>query len=490
MLSLKSDSKEQQKERTSPDGLHRLVKQLMDDGTAATVAEAEATFHRYKLGIDYEPDDGDETGQQTILLTCVALAKRVFLGGVTVVGNLSAKQTTPLPLGPTLQDAVLSLGATVEAEDRSASLRILIGRAPAPASGVAVRAVAAGWRGGIVPGNSDLSLRGAAPIPPAAMLAAALAVNEAFISVNGTAPVAGRRSLGLSLWNLEAETDWLVDDPSEPPVTYLPSSLWLIGLGHLGQAYLWGLGLLPYADPQALKLVLQDTDRVTTSTESTSILTEASMVGQKKTRVLASWAERRGFQVEIHERLFGGWIKRQNFEPTVALCGIDNALGRRALDHAGFNLVLEAGLGRGHRDFRTMRIHSFPGSRSSEEIWTRTDAVREDATQQPAYENLLRRGAMDQCGITLLAGKAVGAPFVGAATAALVLSELLRILHGGNLNQLIDIDLLSMEHRTVVPNRIFFHERNPGFAMARTSSGDSTGCNNIEEVQRATAGME
>jgi hypothetical protein len=472
MLSSKSDSEEQQQERTSPDGLHRLVKQLMDNGTAATVAEAETIFHGYKLVIDYQPDDADEAGQQTILLTCVALAKRVFLGGVTVVGNLSAMQKTPLPLGPTLQDAVLSLGATVQPEDRPAPLRILIGRAPAPVSGFAIRAVAAGWRGGIVPGNSLLSLHGASSIPPAAMLAAALAVNEAFLSVNGTAPVAGRRSLGLSLWNLQAETDWLADDSSEPALTYLPSSLWLIGLGHLGQAYLWGLGLLPYADAQSLKLVLEDTDRVTPSTESTSILTDASMVGQRKTRVLASWAERRGFQTEIQERLFGGWIKRQNFEPTAALCGIDNALGRTALDQAGFDLVLEAGLGRGHRDFRTMRIHSFPGSRSSEEIWTRTDAVREDATQQAAYEDLLKKGALDQCGITLLAGKAVGAPFVGATAAALVLSELLRILHGGSLNQLVDVDLLSIEHRTVVPSRTSFHERNPGFTMARQFPSD------------------
>lgn len=472
MLSSKSDSNEQQKKRTSPDGLHRLVKQLMDNGTASTMAEAEAIFNGYKLVIDYEPDDTDEVGHQTILLTCVALAKRVFLGGVTVVGNLFPAQKTPLPLGPTLEDAVLSLGAAVEPEDRSAPLRILIGQAPAPACGFAVRAVALGWRGGVVPGKIDFPLHGAPPIPPAAMLAAALAVNEAFLAVNGTAPVAGRRSLGLSLWNLDAETDWLVDDPSEPVLTYLPSSLWLIGLGHLGQAYLWGLGLLPYADAHTLKLVLQDTDRVTPSTESTSILTDASMVGQKKTRVLASWAERRGFQAEIQERLFGPWIQRQNFEPTVALCGIDNALGRRALDQAGFDLVLEAGLGRGHRDFRTMRLHSFPGSRSSEEIWTRTDAVRDDATQQAAYEDLLHKGALDQCGVTLLAGKAVGAPFVGATAAALVLSELLRILHGGSLNQLVDVDLLGVEHRTVVPNKISFHRRNPGFTVARGSSKD------------------
>ena len=34
----------------------------------------------------------------------------------------------------------------------------------------------------------------------------------------------------------------------EPELRLLPSRLWLIGLGHLGQAYLGALGLLPYAD--------------------------------------------------------------------------------------------------------------------------------------------------------------------------------------------------------------------------------------------------
>ena len=73
-------------------------------------------------------------------------------------------------------------------------------------------------------------------------------------------PAAGRRALGLSLWRPGPEADWLQPDESEPPLTYLPSRLWLIGLGHLGQAYLWGLGLLPYKDPADVALVLQDID--------------------------------------------------------------------------------------------------------------------------------------------------------------------------------------------------------------------------------------
>jgi hypothetical protein len=57
--------------------------------------------------------------------------------------------------------------------------------------------------------------------------------------------------------------DWLSPNEDEPALR-----LWLIGLGHLGQAYLWALGLLPYASSDAVSLILQDTDIITPSTES------------------------------------------------------------------------------------------------------------------------------------------------------------------------------------------------------------------------------
>ena len=133
-------------------------------------------------------------------------------------------------------------------------------------------------------------------MPLAPMLAAALAVNEAFLFARQETPAAGRRMLGLSLWRPDPLSDWLVREENEPALRFLPSRLWLIGLGHLGQAYLWALGLLPYPKPSGLELVLQDVDVITPSTESTSILSNANLVGQKKTRAMAAWAENRGFE--------------------------------------------------------------------------------------------------------------------------------------------------------------------------------------------------
>jgi hypothetical protein len=65
--------------------------------------------------------------------------------------------------------------------------------------------------------------------------------------------------------------------------------------------------------------------------------------------------------------------------------------------------------------------------------------------------------------MTLLAGKAVGAPFVGAVAATLSLAEILRLLHGGGVHQVIDIDLLALDQRVVCPNPRDFSAFNPGF---------------------------
>ena len=446
------------------ESLHRLVKQAIDSGAANSIAEAHAMFTRYRLVVEIGPHAAADPVQQAMLLTTIALARRVFLGGVTVAGSLNERSMTPIALGLSLAQAVVALGGHVGTSNSDVPT-IVIGPPGPRRKGFCIRAIAAGWRGGIAPIHSELAVQAGPSNPLAGMLAAALAVNEAFMHVNGDMPAAGYRVSGLSLWRPQAEVDWLDADPDEPELNYLPSQLWLIGLGHLGQAYLWGLGLLPYAAPEELSLVLQDVDAITPSTESTSILTDASLVGVKKTRAMANWAERRGFRTNIQERMFSGDFKRQDCEPAVALCGLDNATGRRALDQVGFDLVVEAGLGRGHRDFRTMRLHTLPGSRRTAEMW-KPDATEEALVDRCAYVGLVEDGVLDRCGMILLAGKAVGAPFVGTVAGALALSEVLRMLHGGPVHQLIDVNLLSLDQRLAIEHRTDFRALNPGFAIA------------------------
>jgi hypothetical protein len=443
--------------------LHRLVKQALDSGAAATVAEAEALFRGYRLALTIGADEAHRIPHQIALLTAVALGRRVFHGGVQVAGALDAPLMAPLPLGSTLADAVLALGGVPVTGQHDGRPTIAMGdRAQPRSADFHVRTAFAGWRGGIVPADAA-PVPGEPPMALSPMLSAALAVNEAFAHVADRNGAAGRRPVGLSLWDLTR--DWLAPDGA-PEIELVPSRLWIIGLGHLGQAFLWALGVLPVPRNSGLELVLQDTDVISRSTESTSILTDASMVGVRKTRAMAAWAERRGFRTAIYERAFDVAFRIQSAEPAIALCAIDNAIGRQALDAAAFSLVVEAGLGRGHRDFRTMRLHTLPGSRRSADMWKRPPAG-EDLTNQPAYRRLLADGALDRCGVTLLAGKAVGAPFVGAVAATLVVSQVLRLLHGAPLDQLVDLDLQSVEHRLVVAQQRDFTSLNPGYLRVR-----------------------
>jgi hypothetical protein len=449
------------------DSLHRLQKHLIDSGAVNSLEEAQARFDSYRLNVHMPEASANDAVQQSTLLTAVALAKRVFLGGVFVGGALDVPTLTPLPVPGRLAEAVEHLGGTIAAPHVGAPLIIIGGGAAEGHPGLAVRTAAAGWRGGVVPADSPLEPSLAPTMPLAGMLAAALAVGEAYAHVAGDTPAAGRRDLGMSLWNPSNTVDWLDHDPSEPTLTALPDKLWIIGLGHLGQAYLWALGLLPYARPGDLSLVLQDVDIVTPSTPSTSILSSPPHIARKKARVVAEWAEARGFRTTINERFFDGHLRRRYDEPSVALCGLDNALGRQSLDEVGFDLVVEAGLGRGFRDFRSIRLHVLPGRRPAREIWSKT-AGEEQLPTQAAYSKLEESGVLDRCGVTLLAGKAVGAPFVGATAAAIAVSQILRFLHQRSMDGLIDLDLLALEHRVVCPRTAPAPLFNPGFTHANT----------------------
>jgi hypothetical protein len=448
---------------TPAESLHRLIKEALDSGAAASLGEANSMFRSFRVCFSITAAEATDAQHQAALLTGVALARRVFLGGVRVSGPLGAPLAVPLPLGETLGDAVATLGGFIGKENAGEPLIAIGGPAQVHSSSFHIRTAWAGWRGGILPVHAESAPAAAPVMALAPMLSAALAVNEAFLYTRSANSAFGRRAVGLSLWDPSPEVHWMEASDDEPELSYLPSRLWLIGLGHLGQAYLWGLGLLPYPEAKALSLTLQDVDRITPSTESTSILSEASLVGQKKTRAMAFWAERRGFSTTIHERLFGADFHRQAEEPAVALCGLDNSLGRRSLDCVGFDLVIEAGLGRGYQDFRTMRLHTLPGPRPADVIWKTSDKEEENVEDRPGYQSLLIDGTLDRCGVTLLAGRGVGAPFVGATAACLALSEILRILHGGAAHQVIDLDLQGVEHRSAVRHPQSFNKLNPGY---------------------------
>ena len=95
---------------TPADTLHRLVKEALDSGAAASLAEAEALFRSFDLSFVIGETEARDPYHQAALLTGVALARRVFLGGVWVSGPLATPLAVSPPLGATLAEAVIALG--------------------------------------------------------------------------------------------------------------------------------------------------------------------------------------------------------------------------------------------------------------------------------------------------------------------------------------------------------------------------------------------
>ncbi|MCP5366738.1 MAG: thiamine biosynthesis protein ThiF [Hyphomicrobiales bacterium] len=446
------------------DRLNRMVKLAMDTGEAASVEDAERLFAGYRLAVAAGADVGRSPTLQAALLTIVNAGRRCLLGGIEVAGIADMTLLVPVPPFETLEQAVTGLGGrVVDAVSPDAPLVVLGDVEEWSGHPFAVRATFDGWAGGIVPlGQSAMRMGERHEFTLAGVLAGALAVTEAFQFLRGNQPAAGRREAGLSLWR--PELHWQDSAASGPVIDRLPAALWLIGLGNLGQAYLWTLGLLPYAAPGDVQLVLQDFDVLAPSNESTSLLTGRSLVGRRKTRAMADWAERRGFRTAIIERPFGPNVKIRNDEPPLALCGVDNALARSALEDVGFGRVIEAGLGGGPSDFLGFRTHGFPGVRKARDVWNPCSESFEQRVDLPAYRTLAAAG-LDRCGLVQLAGRTVGAPFVGAVAAAAVVGEALRVVNGAHCYDLIDGHLRDLAHRTAVPaqDRAPF---NPGSTVA------------------------
>lgn len=453
---------------TIGDELNRTLKIMLDSGEAASVEEAQRIFEGFRLQIHIGNDVATSQTLQAALLTAVNTGRRCFLGGVTVVGNTNVGLLIPWRRCRTLREAVLDLqGEPSEVFDDNTP-QIFIGdtNSKIPTNEFAMRATFDGWRGGIAPMEDNIRLDERQEFTPAGVLAGALSVSEAFQFVRGRNAIAGHRSVGLSLWRPQSEMSWLEEKENGPALKILPSRLWLIGLGHLGQAYLWTLGFLPFTDPGEVTLVLHDFDTLVAANDSTSPLTNKKIVGRKKTRAMAEWCEERGFRTSIVERPFAPNFKIDGDDPRVALCGVDNERARAALEDVGFAKIIEAGLGKGTEEYLAFQIHSFPARKSARHIWDNGAPVAAPpALEKPAYQALAAEG-LDKCGLTLLANRSVGASFVGAFTSSLVIAELLRITIGERGYEVIDGTLRSLENR-----KAFVAAKQSSFNAGFTAAG-------------------
>ncbi|MCY4260246.1 MAG: hypothetical protein OXC91_08300 [Rhodobacteraceae bacterium] len=457
----------------NPDQLHRTTKLEIDDGRARSIDEAQEIMASYVLQIDVGSGIDESETRQAMLLTAVNTAVRAFLGGVHVCLRENVHLKVAWVAGVDMATAIENYGGKIVKSLNCNFPTFVIGDVKEQSVGsLVLHGTWEGWSGGVVEKTKD-RLGESVEFPLAGMLAASLGVSEAFQHLRGDV-VAGRRSTGLSLW--DPRCDWRDTPASGEPCHYLPKRLWLIGLGHLGQAYAWALSLLPYRNRAAVDLVLQDFDSIVKANESTGMLSDDSLVGQKKARIVSTRLEALGFNTIINERHFDSATRRNINEPSVALAGVDDPAPRRHLETANFDLIVDAGLGGNPRNYLDIMIHSFPsGIEASRTFRPRGTQHTRPPVDQPAYQDFHRRAKTItdltddeiRCGIIDVAGRSVGAAFVGCVAATFVISEVLRFLAEAPRFEVFGVTLRNPEKIRVSPNTVKGPAINPGFVPAR-----------------------
>jgi hypothetical protein len=306
---------------------------------------------------------------------------------------------------------------------------IAIGDVVVPLNAIRLQVSWDGWVAAVGTDGTRLRESGGMPLAPAA--AAALAVNEAFGYLRGT-PDHGLRSRHLSLWRPEASTLEAALAENGPDLRHLPDGAWFVGLGHLGQAYAWCWRLLPFPDPAACTIFLQDAQQVSKANESTGVLVGRDDLGKLKTRLVDTVLAQAGFSTRLIERnLLSGQTLAAD-EPRLAIIGVDDIAPRRLISSVGWALAVDVGLGSGPTDFTSIAVKSFSPADDSAQVTAWGHAPQdpgERALRAKAYQDALNSHA-DPCGIVMLAGRAAAASFIGVLAACLAIAEPLRYLHG------------------------------------------------------------
>ena len=408
--------------------------ELTDLGESVFV-KTEKKLKSLTLSIRCGPRLSTSYAHQACLITAVNCGKRSFQGGVFVEMDNECTCLLPGFEGMPLSEVIKFQGGILQNHHESTKV-LFIGETGQSSSGLHL--IFSNWTGGFVKTydsvwDKDVSF------PLGAICAAALGVAASFLTAMGIEPLADWKPQGISFWNPD-RLDWQTPDPAEPTPKYFPKSLWLLGLGHLGQAYAWTIGLLPFKGGDSLFL-LQDYDVATLGNYEAGMLCERNLTNIKKARIVSEFLEKRGHKTSIVERRYTNTFARLADDPELMISGLDNALSRRNLRVEEFKGILDFGLGGNLGTFDLIRFHNLPFAGRPEEIWPQS---ADQDLRMDALEKLTRK--INDCGFV----KGIAVSFVGVFVSCLAVSELLRAYHQGPKVIKANISLRQLSMRNLI----------------------------------------
>lgn len=413
----------------------RILKALTDRGANTTYDASAIRLSEVKVVVVLGEAQCATAAGQACALTAALTAAKCF-GHSTLVARGDTKLNKALAFGKTLSAVCEALDIGLCSHiPADASHVISIAADGLAESSVFVCCWWDNWCAGVTPAWESHSC-GAANNPLAGIFAGALAVREVFATVLDY-PRAGKRSAALSLWEPNTDADVV---GSGPPNAFVPARLWFLGLGHLGQGLLWALGYLPV---KGLLAVLQDDQIVGEENESTGLLTTMKDVEDRlhKARVAARWIEAAGWPTALLERRHYGDIPLIKDDPSIVISGLDDIEARLLVAEAGFDYMIDVGVGHGPGDFENCQIRMIKKGMDAKALWENPAKVKdiESVLVQSAYRDYERK--FGACGARELAGASVAVPFVGAAVGAITIAQLLRLASTQDTAQFTQLEL-------------------------------------------------
>jgi hypothetical protein len=142
--------------------------------------------------------------------------------------------------------------------------------------------------------------------------------------------------------------------------------------------------------------------------------------------------------------------------------------------------VIETGLGAGPGSFKNYSLHTFPSSLRAADLWVDAAPANQErsALSQPAYRSE-QHPSLDECGLSQLASRTVGVPFVGLMAAASGIAEILRRLHGGVSFEVLSACTAALEDIEVSPCRSAL------YSFGHTSAASANVANGTPKPLRA-----
>lgn len=381
--------------------------------------------------------------KQLSFITTLNIAHRIFLKGVYCV--LPSQVPNLLKFkAETLNELVVAKFSEIccECEDNSSleDIKILFGKECY--DNQCIEIIACGWRGGVnFYENERISFSDDKSLPLGPILASSIAIYYAFCKIykmRETIDV----NVGISLWSLNAGVNWYHDESDGPNHPNMPRTIWNLGLGHLGQAYIWTLASFKFESSSKIKFLLQDSDIVDLENLGSQVLCQYKDIGKYKTRPCLQFIEEMGFEAQIIEKRFELKDDEQDWmrDYPLLLNGVDNVKTRKSISNKYLKLYLDGATNGSSELFDSFTMNNvYSRGKSLDEIWTDNEA-KSDILHKNLYD---RYEKTEKCGF--LSNIGISTPFVGLFSSAIIVSELLRSLNGGEKHSIVSLQMRDLD---------------------------------------------